>query len=66
MISMIVERCHVGESYMKVIRYVISCMEDGYKTFAALPRERRRWVMLEIIKEHKENRDLYNGVMGGI
>lgn len=65
MISMIVGRCHVSESYMKVIRYFISRLKDGYKTFAALPREKRRWVMREIIKEHKENRDIYNYVMKG-
>lgn len=65
MIAMIVSRCHANDSYMSVIRYVVSRLNKGYKTFETLPRKQRRGMMRKIIKEHRENRELYECVMKG-
>ena len=62
----IVGNLHVGMSYLAVVRYVISRLKNGYRTFKALPREDRRYLIETCIKEHKENRDLYNDVMRGV
>lgn len=58
MIAMIVGRCHVGDSYLKVLRYVISRTKAG--AFAKLPRKERRKLIREVFKQHKANRDLFN------
>ena len=65
MINMLVDRCHVSASYMTVIRYVISRMKDGYKTYSAQERTDRRILLELIIARHKENRGLYDQVMKG-
>ena len=65
MIRQIVNRCHVSESNRKVIRYVISRLKNGYKTWQAASKVDRRYVMETAIKIHKENRDLYYDVMSG-
>jgi hypothetical protein len=65
-IRQIVDRCHVGDSYTEVIHYVISRMANGYQTFAALPRKRRRDLLKAIVKCHKDNRKLYSFVMRGV
>jgi hypothetical protein len=49
MIRMLVGRCHVGESYRSVIRYVS-----------------RKALLREIVKEHRENRQLYRNVEGDV
>lgn len=61
----IVGQRHVGESYRKVIRYVISRMRGGYKSFRSADRGQRRLLMELVIREHKNNRALYDQVMGG-
>ena len=64
-IRMIIARdCHVGISNRQVIRHVISRLKNGYTTFSELSREDRRYLMEECIKEHKENQELYDFVMG--
>lgn len=60
MISLIVGRCHVGDSYLSVLRYVISRMAGKRETWAKLPRKDRRKLMRQIFKTHKANRDLFN------
>jgi hypothetical protein len=57
MIRMIVNRCHVSDSYLKVIRYVLSRMQKG--AFRQAPRAQRRKTLKEIIRCHRENRDLF-------
>lgn len=64
-VRQIVNRCHVGESNRYVIRYVVSRLRNKYQTFAALPKEQRRSLMLQAIKAHGENRGLYRDVMRG-
>jgi hypothetical protein len=64
-VTSIVGRCHVGESNRKVIRYFISRLKRGYKTWHALPKaERKQWLKW-IVQAHAENRGLYNYVMRG-
>lgn len=61
----IVGRRHVGESNRSVIRYFVSRLKRGYRTWHALPRaERKQWLRW-IIQAHTENRGLYNYVMNG-
>lgn len=63
MINQIVGRCHVGESYVSVIKYLVSRFKKG--AWRGLSRsERRRW-MREAIACHKRNRRLYASVMSG-
>ena len=63
MVRMIVNRCHVGESNRRVIRYLISRLKDKYATFKALPKARRRALMTDAIRVHADNRALYRDVM---
>ena len=59
MIRQIVDRCHVGDSDLAVIRYVISRMTRGYQTWRSLDRNRRRSVIQEAMRIHHENQDLF-------
>lgn len=63
MISLIVGRCHVSESNLAVIRYLLSRMKKG--AFRKLPRSERRKVIRTALACHAENRSLYIAVMGG-
>jgi hypothetical protein len=65
MIRHIVDRCHVGEPNLAVIKYVISRLKRKYKTWAVMPRGDRKTMMREIIRIHRANRKLYNDVMKG-
>lgn len=63
MIAMIVGRCHVGESNLSVIRYVLSRMNPG--AFRKAPRAQRRELLKQIIACHRENQELYQCVQTG-
>lgn len=62
-IRQIVDRCHVSDSNLRAIRYVISRLKNKYRTFAAMSKASRRNLMQQTIQAHKENRALYNRVM---
>lgn len=63
-VRQIIDRdCHVGESYRRVIRHVVSKLRRGYKTFRELPEAERRLLMQQCIQQHRANRDLYRAVM---
>ena len=66
MIYQIVSRCHVGESNRQVIKYFISRLKHGYKTWIGVPRDKRKEILREIIKIHEENRQLYREVTGAV
>ena len=55
-VSNIVGRCHVYDSNLKVIRYVLSRMNPG--SFRKATRKQRRKLLREIIHTHKANRDV--------
>ena len=59
MISWLVGKCHVADSYLTVLRFVVSKIKGGVKTFRALSREERRKVISATFKAHKENRELF-------
>ena len=63
-IGQIVGRCHVGQPYVEVLRYVVSRLKSG--AWEKMPRADRRSVVATVVKEHNENRDLYRSVMGGV
>ena len=57
--------CHVAESNRTVIKHVISCLKNGYKTFQGLSKKDRRYFMTQCIKWHSENIKEYNMVVSG-
>jgi acyl-CoA reductase-like NAD-dependent aldehyde dehydrogenase len=63
MIAQIVGRCHVGERYSEVLRYLISRLRHGKRTWRAMDRARRREVLRILVDEHDENREVYAQVM---
>lgn len=65
MVSQIVGRCHVGDSYLQVIRYAVSRFRDGRRAFLGMSRPDRRRFLEEVVAAHRENRDLYSHVMRG-
>ena len=64
-IRQIVGRCHVADSNLRVIRYVVSRLRDGKRTFLAMSREKKRALLGQTIACHAENRELYGWVMSG-
>jgi acyl-CoA reductase-like NAD-dependent aldehyde dehydrogenase len=64
-IAWLVSQCHVGMSYLNVLRYVISRMKKGKEAWTALPRNERKRIMRRVFEVHKENRELYRDVMMG-
>ena len=65
-IRQIVDRdCHVAMSAREVVRYVISRLRDGYKTFRAMPRSERHRLIEDCVRRHRENFQLYAEVMNG-
>jgi len=65
MLYRLVGQCHVGSTNKQVFQYVISKMKHGRKTWLAVSKEERKEVLRELIRLHKENRDLYNSVQSG-
>ena len=57
---------HVSESYGSVIRWVISRLSGKYKTFKSWPKAKRREFLRCIVTAHRDNRELYDIVMGGV
>jgi len=66
MIRKMVGRCHVSDSYETVIRYVISKMVDGFKTYRELSTANKAFIVEVAIDVHNQNREQYNWVMGGL
>lgn len=64
-IKQIVDRCYVADSNRKVIRYLVSRLRRGYRTFRTLSRPQRRELMAQAIAVHQKNRRLYIKVMRG-
>lgn len=63
-ISQIVGRCHVCQSYLRVCRYVVSRPRPG--AFSKTPRKQRIALLRQAIDEHRENRETYRSVMRGM
>ena len=63
MISQIVDRCHVSDSNLSVIRYFRSRLVKG--SWRKLSRNQRRVMLRSVIDCHLLNRDLYRSVMLG-
>jgi hypothetical protein len=67
MISHIVGRCHAGQDYLSVLRYVISQTKGKRRNFLKTwARADKRWLIRETFREHRANRAIYTRVMGGI
>ena len=64
-ISQIVDRLDVRTGKLAVVRYVISRMKNGYKTFRALPKASKRDIIKRALGQHRDNQVLYSYVMGG-
>lgn len=59
-IRQIVNRCNVGDSNRKVIRYVISRLKNKEQTFWNMNKYDRKVFMKSVIKEHHLNKQMYN------
>ena len=64
-VRQIVGRCHVGEDYLSVVRYVLSKLKGGRTAFFTVPRDERRYIIGSTLACHAENRNTYSAVMGG-
>lgn len=62
-VRQIVSRCHVSESYDDVLKYVISRLDEGEKTFDGMSPENQIALKNQVEMARKENIDLYNFVM---
>ena len=65
MIRQIVNRCHVGQSDLQVIRYVISRLKHGFKTWQTIERVERKRMLRQAVMVHHENQAFYGYVMKG-
>ena len=65
MIKRIVGRCHVGESYESVIRYVISRLKGGFEGYRRATLPQKVDLVKQVMYHHSQNRRLYARVMGG-
>lgn len=63
MVRQIVGRCHVGESYFAVLRYVLAKIKGGRKEWLRLPKFHRRHLIASVLQHHRENRIEYRQVM---
>lgn len=54
----IVNRSHVGEDYLSVVRIVISELKDGYEGFSSLPKGLRRGIIRHAILAHRYNKKM--------
>lgn len=62
-IRQIVDRCHVADSNLAVVRYFLSRMKPG--AFWKLSKRKRRNMLAAVLKRHAENRAVYRLVMRG-
>lgn len=70
-IDFLVDRMHVGTSYLAVVREIVSrCHQSGEypagrKAFLAHPKKVRRDTICAILERHHANRKTYTAVMTG-
>ncbi len=64
-INQVVSRCHVSDSNLSVIRYMVSRMKGKYKGWKKHGKELRKKGMTQAIYCHTQNKDLYYSVMSG-
>ena len=63
-VRQIVDRCHVADSFRKVLRYMISRMQGG--AWKACSKKVKRALWKDMVKAHENNQKLYNFVTKGI
>ena len=61
----IVDRCHVGTRYVDVLKYLVSRINGGYKTWKTLTRAQRKEIMRVAFARHRANNKLFRSVMTG-
>ena len=65
LIHLRVDKCHVSQSNLSVIRSFLTTVRTGRRQWFTIPRSKRHNMLRKIIKRHKENRNLYQAVMSG-
>ncbi len=65
-ISMIVDRQHVGASHRSVIKAMVEGLKHGHKSWMVMSKRSRKASMRQAIKTHESNQKIYRHVMGGI
>jgi hypothetical protein len=66
MIRHLVGSCHVGQGYLRVLRYVLSRLVGRRRAFLSLSRTQRHKLVREVFRAHRANRRIYAQVTGGI
>lgn len=61
-IGQIVDRCCVAASNRSVIKYFISRLKYGHKTWKTISRPTRKQIMCDVIERHEGNWRLYLSV----
>lgn len=69
-IRQIVDRCHVADSNMDVIRFVLSRIagktrKEKYAHYRSKPRKERHQLLEIVITIHEQNRAVYRAVTRG-
>jgi hypothetical protein len=59
----IVSRLHVGESFLSVVRHVLTKLKGKRKEWLKYPKNQRRYAIAAAIQHHRENRVQYRQVM---
>ena len=62
-VHMIVDKLHVGTSNRGVIKYLVSRMACGYKTYKAMSKASRRSMIRQALERHAYNQELYRYTM---
>ena len=62
-VQRMVDRLHVGESYIAAVRYVMSRMQGGRKFVLGDAKTTRRYIIAATLHAHMENRIWYRQVM---
>ena len=65
MLGYLVDKCHVSESFLGVVRYMLSKVKGGHKAWMKLPRNARREALVYMLARHNSNKGLYNSVASG-
>lgn len=58
-VTVIVDRCHVGDSYRNVMRYLVSRLMHKERSYREMPKKDRRTLWNMVCKQHDKNRNVF-------
>lgn len=65
-INRIVDRCHVGEPYKEVFKYMISRIKGGHTGWLTMDRNTRKVLLCFAMERHDKNRGLFTWINRGL